>query len=139
MKRILTIILLLAMAITGPFVVPMFAGEHAAVADIPFAFVINQQTMPAGTYRVEQLSSGIPVFQFSNAHKQSVLGQFGVNVTGNPGHPSLTFACYGKECVLAKVTPPGTANAYSLGSKALERSVHHKVGVASMISIKLAK
>ncbi len=62
-----------------------------------------------------------------------------MNVTGNPGHPSLTFACYGKECVLAKVTPPGTANAYSLGSKALERSVHHKVGVASMISIKLAK
>jgi hypothetical protein len=135
MKRILTT-LLVAAATAGPFVAHLTAQDNREVADIPFAFVVSHRTLPAGRYIVSQLHSGSSVFAVADSRSHSVLAQFGKTEQGNPEKPSLTFACYGKECVLAKVTPPGGA-AYTLGQDAIEKSLSHKLGMAALISVKI--
>jgi len=51
---------------------------------------------------------------------------------------SITFACHGKRCVLAKIAPPDSSTEYLLGRDSVERNLHHPFGMTSMVSIKLA-
>jgi hypothetical protein len=136
MKRIFTS-LLMAVALTGPFVAHLPAQTNAEVADIPFAFVVSQLTLPAGQYVVSQLHQGSPVFLIADGRHHSALLQLGNIVQGAPEKPSLTFACYGKECVLAKVTPPNSVAAYALGRTAIEKNLSHKLGMAALVSVKI--
>jgi hypothetical protein len=136
MKRIITTFLM-AVGITGPFVAHLAAQDNGAVAKIPFAFVVAHQTMPAGTYSVKRMSSIAPVFALRDDQGSSIMASFSDNETGKPAEPSLTFACYGKECVLAKITPPGSETAYSLSPASLEKNFPHKLGMAALVSIKV--
>ncbi len=136
MKRIITTFLV-AVGITGPFVAHLVAQSNSAVADIPFAFVVSHQTMPAGKYTVERISPISPVFALRDGRGSSVMASFSDNETGKPENPSLTFSCYGKECVLAKITPPASETAYSLSPAAVEKSLSHKLGMAALVSIKI--
>jgi len=136
MKRTFTT-LLMAVGITVPFVAHIAAQEHSAMADIPFAFVVSHTTLPAGQYKVSQLTAGSPVFLLEDEQRHSTVLQLGNLETGAPEKPSLTFACYGKECVLAKITPPGTLTAYALGRSAIEKNLTHKLGMSALVSIKV--
>lgn len=136
MKRML-ISILMAVGITGPFVAHLAAQNTTAVAEIPFAFVVSQQTMPAGKYDISQMNGARNLFGLRDNHGHAIFVQLGANETGNPQNPSLTFACYGKECVLAKITPPDSLTAYSLSQKSIEKNVPHTLGMASLISIKM--
>ena len=136
MKRILTS-LLMAVGITGPFVTHLAAQTNREVADIPFAFVVCNRTMPAGKYDVSQLRSSSPVFTVRDSQGHGTFIQLGKFEPGKPDKPSLTFACYGKDCVLAKITPPNDPTAYALSEASIEKNLPHKLGMASMISIKL--
>jgi hypothetical protein len=136
MKRILKS-LLMAVALTGPFVAHLAAQTNTEVADIPFAFVVSQLTLPAGQYVVSQLHAGSPVFLIADGRRHSALVQLGNIGKGAPEKPSLTFACYGKECVLAKVTPPYSGAAYGLSQAAIEKNLSHKLGMAALVSVKI--
>jgi len=136
MKRIL-ISILMAVGITGPCISNLGAQNHGMAADIPFAFVAGKSALPAGRYVVTQANASGSVFQLSNASGDSIFVQLGVSEDRKTEKPSMTFACDGKDCLLAKITPPGVESARSIGSSAVEKHLHHKVGVASMISIKL--
>jgi hypothetical protein len=78
------------------------------------------------------------LFTIRNADGRAALVAAGIHENGSPDRPHLTFACYGKKCVLAKIAPAGSAIAYSLSERAVEKNLHHTLGVASMVSIKLA-
>jgi hypothetical protein len=136
MKRIFTT-LLMAVGITGPLVSHLFAQRQAAVADIPFAFVVSHHTMPAGTYNVTRLTEIAPVFGLRDGHGSSIIANFSSNEPGKPTQPSLTFACSGKECVLAKITPPGSPTAYALSPASVEKNFSHKLGMAALVSVKI--
>lgn len=136
MKRIL-INILMAAGITGPFVAHLAAEGNGVAADIPFAFVANNQTMPAGHYELSQGTSSRTLFQLRNVDGKSVFAQLGIRELPKTNAGSLTFACYGKECVLAKVTLPGGVAAFTTDRKWIEKNLHHSVGMASMISVKL--
>jgi hypothetical protein len=136
MKRIITTFLM-AVGITGPFVAHLVAQSGTAVADIPFAFVVSHQTMPAGKYTVTRVSPAAPIFALQNGQGSSIMASFSDNETGKPANPSLTFSCYGKECVLAKITPPGSEIAYSLSPAAVEKNLPHKLGMAALVSVKI--
>jgi hypothetical protein len=138
MKRILTGILMAA-GIAGPFVAHVSAQDSRTVADIPFAFVANHTAMSAGRYELKQSgeATGL-VFAIRNANGRTVYFMAGRRETGSPDRPHLTFACYGKECVLAKIAPAASTTAYSLNERSLEKNLHHTLSMASMISIKLA-
>jgi hypothetical protein len=136
MKRFFTT-LLMAAGIAGPFVSCLSAQEHNATADIPFTFVVSRTTMPAGHYKVSQLSMGSPVFVLADDQRHTTVVQLGSLEQGAPNKPSITFACYGKECVLVKVTPPGTFNAYALSQSGIEKNLSHKLGMSALVSVKV--
>ena len=75
MKRILTN-MLMAVAITGPFVTSL-AAQTQLEADIPFAFVAANQTMPAGRYIVSQYRSGSPIFLLNDGRRKAIFVQLG--------------------------------------------------------------
>ena len=137
MKRTLTSILMAA-GIAGPFVAHLSAQDNRTAADIPFAFVANQTVMPAGHYELQSGDASGMVFIIRKAGGGAAFVATGMRENGSPDRPHLTFACYGKECVLAKIAPPGSAIAYSLSERSVEKNLHHTLSVASMISIKLA-
>jgi hypothetical protein len=130
--------LLMAVALTGPFVTQITAQQHSAVADIPFAFVVSHTTMPAGRYKVSQLNIGSATFLLADDRKHAVMVQLATLEQGAPDKPSVTFACYGNDRVLAKITPPGASNAYALSQSAIEKSLTHKLGMATMVSVKIS-
>ncbi|MBV8827629.1 MAG: hypothetical protein JO108_00215 [Acidobacteriaceae bacterium] len=137
MKRIMTSVLMAA-GIAGPFVAHLGAQDNRTAADIPFAFVANQTVMSAGHYELVSIDASGSLFTLRNANGRGVLVTGGIRENGSPDRPHLTFACYGKECVLAKIAPPGSAIAYSLSERSVEKNLQHKLSVASMVSIKLA-
>ena len=137
MKRIMTSILMAA-GIAGPFVAHLSAQDSRTAADIPFAFIANQTVMPAGHYELKSIDASGSLFTLRNANGRGVLFAAGMRENGSPDRPHLTFACYGKECVLAEIAPPASAIAYSLSKRAVEKNLHHTSSVAAMVSIKLA-
>jgi len=134
MKRILTRILMAA-GIAGPFVAHVAAQDHRMIANIPFTFIANERTMPAGQYQLTQRSSSGSAFQLRNATGRAIFVLLGTREGGKPNRPSITFACHGKQCVLAKVAPPGSSTEYSSARDSVERNLQR---MASMVSIKLA-
>jgi hypothetical protein len=138
MKRTLTSILMAAAGIAGPFVAHLSAQSSRTVADIPFAFVANHTVMSAGRYELKQTGEATgSLFAIRNADGRTVMFAGLIRENGSPGRPHLTFACYGKECVLAKIAPPGSAVGYSLSERSVEKNLHRTLSVASMVSIKL--
>jgi hypothetical protein len=135
MKRIF-VTLLAAVGLTGSLAVPLTAQSTPAQAKIPFSFVVSNQTLPAGTYAISRVTPVAPVFVL-RGEGSSVVVNFSQNEDGKPQNPSLTFVCYGNECVLDKIAPPDSTTAYSLSPAALEKNLPHKLGMASMISIKM--
>ncbi len=137
MNRLFTTILM-AVGITAPFVSHLAAQDRAS-ADIPFAFVAQNRTMPAGHYDVQQLPELSSVFALRAAGGPGILVQLGSQGRSKSENPSLTFACYGNERVLAKITSPDGSTTYSLSRDSIEKQLHHTLGVSSMVSIKLGR
>jgi hypothetical protein len=137
MKRILTSILMAA-GIAGPFVPGIAAQGHRMIANIPFTFIANGTTMPAGRYQLTQWGASQSAFELQNATGRAIFVPLGIREEGKPNKASITFACHAKQCVLAKIAPPASLAEYSLGRDSIERTLRHTSGMASMISIKLA-
>jgi hypothetical protein len=136
MKRILTTFLM-AVGMASPFAVHLAAQTNPAVADIPFDFVVSQRTLPAGRYDIQQWTVSGPAFAIRDHSGHSVFMQFAANERGNPERPGLTFACYGKVCVLGKITPPHSVTAYTLSQDSIEKNLHRTLGMASIVSVEL--
>jgi len=137
MKRILTRILMAA-GIAGPFVAHVGARDDRMIANIPFTFIVNKTMMPAGRYQLTQSDSSGSVFEVQNATGRTIFVLLGNRIGSKSNKASITFACHGKRCVLAKIAPPDSSTEYLLGRDSVERNLHHPFGMASMVSIKLA-
>jgi hypothetical protein len=130
--------LILAFGVGSLFVShPLSAQDNRAVADVPFAFVVANRTLAAGKYDVSQLKNGTRVFSLRNENGDSLFVQLAGRMQGNPGKPSLTFFCHGKDCVLAKITPPNSGVAYGLTRGSLDVNRAKTTELASMVSITL--
>jgi len=135
LKRIVTF--LMAVGIAGPLASHLAAQGRSAEADIPFAFVVSNRTLPAGHYTISQLFAGGAVFSVNDGNHFSssvMLANLEVDKAENS---KLSFACDGKVCVLAKVRAPGSDTTYALVPSALQKALPRSVGMSSMISIKL--
>jgi hypothetical protein len=137
MKRILTRILMAA-GIAGPFIAHVAAQDHRMIANIPFTFIANETTMPAGRYQLTSDIRESGFFLLRNASGRATFVLLGNREGGKPNEPSITFVCHANECVLAKIASPASLTEYSLGRDSVERTLHNKLGLASMVSIKLA-
>ena len=53
------------------------------------------------------------------------------------GEGHLTFACYGGQCTLSQIWIPGDKLGYIRSTHAVEGDLQKKIGMASMISVRL--
>ena len=136
MKRQLKALMITAGLSAMLGVIPAMAQDHRAIAKVPFAFKVEQRSFPAGEYSVAQLNqSGI--LQLSGEDRHSIMLNAPIPNTADPYKPHLTFACYGKECVLSEISLPGSQVARAFSQHAIEKNLTHKLGMVSMIAIRL--
>ena len=125
-----------AFILAAGLAVSMTAQQTNETAKVPFAFNVQQKTFPAGDYRVSQLTpSG--VFQIYDATGHSVFLNAPLQKDANPDKPHLGFACYGKECALSEIAMPGKSTTNGLSQTAVEKNFTRKLGMVSMIAIRL--
>ena len=114
------------------------AQSSRETADIPFAFHAQGKVLPAGQYTFAQTSSGNPgIIRVARQDGESLFVNATVPNDSTSHKPSVGFVCYGRECVLAKITFYGSNQSLSLPPSAIEKELPHKIGIASMIQIPL--
>ena len=114
-------LLLTAVACTAWLTAPMFAQTGAGVrVDIPFAFHLGQQTLPAGSYNL-LASSGSAVMLIRNADGQTTWTLAMHNPPpANCSAASVVFRVYGATRFLSAVKIPN-ATSYSVPKSPAER------------------
>ncbi|SRR5579884_266248 len=112
------------------------AQNQVETAKIPFAFQANHTALEAGDYKVEQLNNG-GTFQLMSSNGHSIFVSVPAKVEGTRNtDPHLTFACYQGNCVLSQIWLPG-GDGYVRSDSAVSHDLQRKIGMASMISIRL--
>ena len=102
--------------------------SHAAPvtqAKIPFAFEVNNKTMPAGKYevaRVFESSDAAQLIRSTDSGSGAVLPTMVLIRTDRGEGPKLVFRCYGKECFLSEVWS-GDGRAWKLSESRREKEI----------------
>ena len=133
MKRTFKTLLLAASAFTMLGVSSLKAQERG-IANVPFAFQVQSQTMPAGKYEVKQFAGGdMALLSLSdwNGHNRFVMAPL-LN-HANPQEPKLTFARTNGVYTLVKVDLPGSSV-----SRGLVPESTYKVGMAALVKVSIA-
>jgi hypothetical protein len=118
-----------ALTVAAVLLLTTFAPQsHAApttLAKIPFAFQVNNKTMPAGEYQITR------AFESSDAAQQIRRNDTGAGAflptmvlyhTGGNTKPKLVFHCYDQECFLSEVWS-GDGRAWKLMESRREKEV----------------
>jgi hypothetical protein len=137
MKRQLTNTLLIAglSALFGA--ASLSARDKTEIANVPFGFHAQQTALEAGKYTVQEKGSNGLFLLRGNDTGRSVFMQMHPDVSADPNNPKLTFACYGDDCVLAKISIEGSDVSYAVSRSTMEKNLSHKLGFAAMISVPL--
>ncbi len=105
--KMLMTIAALAAATVGTVSAQSFSGLEAK--NVPFAFEIMNQVMPAGHYRITPQSALQYRIQQVGGEGRAAIVLATSAATGNKiGRPHLMFRCYAERCTLAEIWGPGT-------------------------------
>jgi hypothetical protein len=111
------------------------AQSQKAVANIPFAYHVGQQTFAAGKYAVAKSSSpGVFTLRETDTGHEIFMPVVQQD-TGDKNAWNLTFSCYAGECSLAQIRMAG--DSYNLTARPPVRLANNRLGVAAMISVPL--
>jgi hypothetical protein len=78
-------------------------SSNRVVVDIPFDFSVGNTQLRAGNYKVEELQSGILVFNGNDGQDHQFALTVGEEASNQDNQPKLIFTRYGDETVLNKV------------------------------------
>jgi hypothetical protein len=111
------------------------AQTQTAVANIPFAYHVGQQTFSAGEYTVAKTSSqGVFALRETDTG-HAILMPVIQQDTGAKDAWNLTFSCYARDCSLSQIRMAG--DSYNVTARPPVRLASNRVGVAAMISVPL--
>jgi hypothetical protein len=137
MKRHLTSLILTAAlsAIAGSSSTAS-AQSSTAIANIPFAFQVQNVSFAAGTYSVSRnVSNGVITLRAPDYARMFATYPSEVSTAKEP---KLTFTCYGANCELSKASLPDGLECGLPKSSNVEKPAH-KLGMAAEVrSIRLA-
>lgn len=126
-KKLLFIAVMAVMATAA--VAPAHAQEDMRISvNVPFDFVLAKSTLRSGSYRVEQLPSGVVIF----ANADGDLRRYALTVPGGKAdnhnnQPYLVFTRYGNVAFLSKVVFSANTN-YDLPKTGQEKELIANVG-----------
>src|SRR5262249_56446447 len=78
-------------------------SSNRVVVDIPFDFSVGNTLLKAGNYRVEELHSGILVFNGNDGQDRQFALTVGDEAANQGNQPKLVFARYGDETFINTV------------------------------------
>jgi hypothetical protein len=111
------------------------AQDQKAVANIPFAYHVGQQTFSPGKYTIANTSS-LGVFALRETDTgRGIFMPVIPEDTGAKDAWNLTFSCYAGDCSLSQIRMG--REAYNLRAKPPVRLASNRIGVAALISVPL--
>jgi hypothetical protein len=110
------------------------AQDQKAVAKIPFAYHVGKQTLPPGTYMVQETSTRGILQIRENTSGHSILVPVIPEDTGK-NDSKLTFGCYASQCSLSQVWMAG--DVYKLRARPFPREAKNQIGVVALVSVPL--
>ncbi|HYL39612.1 MAG TPA: hypothetical protein VEV17_27085 [Bryobacteraceae bacterium] len=98
------------------------AQSAQLTADVPFQFMLGNQTLPAGTYQVDQSASSHVVTVHSAGGQAVVIG---INTTSvcDQKVSQLVFHRYGNRYFLAQIWTRDSASGWQIARTSLEREL----------------
>jgi hypothetical protein len=87
-----------------------WAQDHAAKVTVPFAFTVNNETLPAGSYTISSDSRNAEVLSIRNRQEKVnawALGMVGSTEANKTGQ--LTFHKYGDRLFLSEISYPNSS------------------------------
>ena len=96
------------------------------VVNVPFDFVVGQQTLPAGTYNVKQMTGNndkLLLLQSADGHKAQIVLTSPVETGASVEAARLDFHRYGHMNFLFRVWTPGAQTGRELRRSPHERTV----------------
>jgi hypothetical protein len=110
------------------------AQSQKAVASIPFAYNVGQQTLSAGKYIVEETNSHGVLQLRDNTSGHAIFVPVLPADTGKT-ESKLTFSCYSGDCSLSQIWMAG--DVYSVRAKPFPREAKNQLGVVALVSVPL--
>jgi hypothetical protein len=111
------------------------AQSQKAVASIPFAYHVGEQTFTPGKYTIGQTQSpGVFVLR-QNETGHSIFMPVINEGTNEKDAWKLTFSCYAGECSLSQVWIAG--DSYALRAKPFPRLAKNQLGLVALVSVPL--
>ena len=104
---------------------PLSHAAPVTQAKIPFAFEVNNKTMPAGEYelaRVFENSNAPQMIRSTDSGAGAILPTMVLHYTDRSSGPKLVFRCYGRECFLSEVWS-GDGRAWKLSESRREKEI----------------
>jgi hypothetical protein len=94
-----------------------------ALADIPFEFSVGNTALKAGSYRVEQLESGLTAFSSEDGKEHQFALTFPGDSDKQSKKPHLVFIRYGSEAFLKRVFLSGGEDCQELPESSREKEL----------------
>lgn len=135
MKRIFIAIVAtaaLALAVTSSAVAQLPGTSMRA--SIPFAFVVNGRTLPAGNYEVKRITEGpegLIIRSVDDKHDHAVFETDSIQQNRLARHDELVFDRYGDTYFLSEVLVGGSSSGRRLEPSRAERELRRESQVAS--------
>jgi len=135
MRRIFTAIVataFLALTITAPARAQL--PGTAMRANIPFDFIVNGKTLPAGNYEVKRLNDepeGLIIRSVDNKHDHAVFETESTQQNRMPRHDQIVFDRYGDTYFLSEVLTGGMETGRRLAPTRAERELKRETEMAS--------
>ena len=111
------------------------ASSETLSADIPFAFRVGNQAMPAGTYRVQVTgaSNNVVTVKSLTSQDQAIVLPTGLSDASKEwkanSEPVLSFECGAGRCALSRIWTGASAPAYNIA--------HPKLAAGEQASVTL--
>jgi hypothetical protein len=135
MRRIFTAIVataMLALAISTPASAQL--PGTAMRAYVPFDFIVNGKTLPAGTYEVKRITEapeGLLIRNVNNKHDHCMFETESVQQYGLPRHDEIIFNRYGDSYFLSEVLSGGMETGRRLAPSHAEKQMRREMEMAS--------
>jgi hypothetical protein len=102
------------------------AQSTDTVTDVPFAFSIGSEVMPAGIYRVSHLPNHLNVFRISSLRQTAIVISLPEGTGQADDSPRLLFHRYGDRYFLREIRLPGNTT-YGIPKSREERAAEERV------------
>jgi hypothetical protein len=134
MKKVLMIVLTLSLFAIGRATHARAQVVDTIVADVPFGFIVRDNTLPAGSYTIRRLDSQPGVMEIRDADGERVL----VFLTGSaqaakePKQTELIFDRVGDQYFLSEIFEGGNSTGAEVRKSRAERSLEKEIAIVKV-------